>query len=175
MSAGQRFERALEFVLRWEGGYVNHPADPGGATNRGITQVTYDQWRARQNLPARSVQELTDEEMYSIYRARYWERGCCGELPEQIGLVHFDGCVNHGRQNAAKILQRTLKVADDGAVGSATLAAAASVDDKATALALVERRREFYRDIVASKPSSRVFLKGWMNRMDALQAELEKA
>lgn len=174
MGGEERFERALEFVLRWEGRFVNHPADPGGATNRGITQATYDRWRRENNLPARSVRELTEEETHGIYRALYWERGRCGELPERVGFVHFDGCVNHGRKNAAKLLQRTLKVADDGAVGSETLGAAAAANDQATALALVEARREFYQGVVVANPSKAVFLKGWLNRMDALQAEVEK-
>jgi lysozyme family protein len=66
------FERALEFTLRWEGGYVNHPSDPGGATNRGITQVTYDQWRTQKRLPTREVRLIEEHEVRSIYWQYYW-------------------------------------------------------------------------------------------------------
>ena len=57
---------SMPFVLRWEGGYVNHPADPGGATNKGVTQKVYDSWRKRQGLATRDVRQLEEAEMHAI-------------------------------------------------------------------------------------------------------------
>ncbi len=56
------FEESLPFIMRWEGGYVDHPDDPGGRTNKGVTQKTYDAWRARQGMAARHVRSIEDEE-----------------------------------------------------------------------------------------------------------------
>lgn len=74
------FERALDFVLAWEGGYTNDPLDPGGATNLGITQREYDQWRWNRKRPARSVREIALDEARAIYRDQYWTPCRCGEL-----------------------------------------------------------------------------------------------
>ena len=68
------FQASLPFILRWEGGYVNHPADPGGATNKGVTQRVYDDWRVRRGMPARDVRQITDGEVHAIYEAGYWRR-----------------------------------------------------------------------------------------------------
>ncbi len=63
------FAAALPFILRWEGGYVNDPDDPGGATNKGVTQRIYDDWRKRQGLPPRDVRQLEEAELQAIYEA----------------------------------------------------------------------------------------------------------
>ena len=61
------FDTALAFALRWEGGYVNHPADPGGATNKGVTQRAYDAWRVRRGQTKRDVRAITGAEVHAIY------------------------------------------------------------------------------------------------------------
>jgi lysozyme family protein len=66
------FEASLPFVLRWEGGFVDHPNDPGGRTNKGVTQRVYDAWRKRQGLPVRDVKRLDDTELHRIYESGYW-------------------------------------------------------------------------------------------------------
>ena len=66
------FVDALPFILQWEGGYVNHPADPGGATNKGVTQKVYDAWRGAKGLAARDVRQLEEAELQAIYEGGYW-------------------------------------------------------------------------------------------------------
>ena len=90
------FVASLPFILRWEGGYVNHPADRGGATNKGVTQKVYDDWRTRQGLAARDVRQLEDAEMHAIYEAGYWLPPRCDLLQRRLDLVQFDTAVNMG-------------------------------------------------------------------------------
>lgn len=94
------FRRALAFTLAYEGGYVDHPSDPGGATNRGVTQGTYDAWRASHALPKRSVRLIEQSEVESIYHRWYWLPTGAAELREPVGLVVFDAAVNSGVNRA---------------------------------------------------------------------------
>jgi lysozyme family protein len=118
------FTASLPFILRWEGGYVDHPADPGGATNKGVTQRVYDDWRTRQGLPARAVRQLEDAEMHAIYEAGYWLPPRCDLLQRQLDLVHFDTAVNMGVGRAVRMLQGALGCDVDGDFGPATRMAA---------------------------------------------------
>jgi lysozyme family protein len=100
------FDHALTFVLKWEGGYVNHPQDPGGATNLGITQRTYDAWRQAQGLAPRDVRQITREEAAQIYRQRYWEPLKLQDANPALQLAAFDAAVNHGVGQALTFLAR---------------------------------------------------------------------
>lgn len=101
------FERCLEFVLRWEGGFVNHPSDPGGATNRGITQKTYNTYRQSKKLPIRSVEVIGLEEVRDIYKTRYWDAAGCEALLGGLDLMHFDTAVNMGVGRARQYLSQS--------------------------------------------------------------------
>ena len=103
-SAG--FLASLPFVLRWEGGFVDHPKDPGGRTNKGVTQRVYDAWRRRQGLPVRDVKGLEDTELHRIYEAGYWLPPRCDRLARRLDLVHFDTAVNMGPGRAVRFLQK---------------------------------------------------------------------
>lgn len=98
------FERALAFVLRWEGGYSDHPDDPGGATNMGITQATYDAWRKSQGLSPRPVRDIQRGEVEAIYRSRYWAAIGADKLPDALALAAFDLAVNSGVATAKRAL-----------------------------------------------------------------------
>ena len=78
------FPEALTLVLRHEGGYVNHPDDPGGATNKGVTQGTYNAFRRSRGLPTRSVRELTGDELKTVYRQNYWDKVLGDDLPAGV-------------------------------------------------------------------------------------------
>ncbi len=127
------FDEALKRVLVHEGGYADHPADPGGATMRGVTQRVYDGWRRRRGVPVRSVRLIEPGEVEAIYRLQYWDAVRADDLPAGLDYGVFDAAVHSGPGQAAKWLQRALGVTADGQVGEATLAAlegqrAASVD-----------------------------------------------
>ena len=115
-----RFDTCLAETLKWEGGWSNHPRDPGGPTMRGIIQRVYDGWRDNHGLPRRSVREIADHELRDIYRRSYWDQVRGDELPPGVDLAVFDFAVNSGPARAAKYLQRVLGVKVDGHIGPAT-------------------------------------------------------
>lgn len=130
----ENFDEALAAVLVHEGGYVDHPDDPGGATNKGITWRTYNAYRRRNNRPERDVREITDAEVAAIYRQQYWNAIKGDSLPSGLDYAVFDFAVNSGPSRAAKFLQRIVNVPADGIIGHQTLSA---VDDMRSAKGLV--------------------------------------
>lgn len=99
MSSGN-FERCLAVVLKWEGGYSNHPDDPGGPTMRGVTQVEYDKWRTLHRKRRKPVREIGEDELKAIYRANYWDAVDCENLVLGFDLCVFDAAVNSGPARA---------------------------------------------------------------------------
>ena len=159
-------------ILRWEGGYVNHPADPGGATNKGVIQRVYDDWRTRQGLPKRDVRQLEDAEMHAIYEAGYWLPPRCDLLQRQLDLVQFDTAVNMGVGRAVRMLQGALGCEVDGDFGPATRRAAEACSLGTAIKAYCDAREAYYRRLAEQRPKMKVFLKGWLNRLNALRAEV---
>ena len=104
------YEMALRIVLKSEGGFVNHPADKGGPTNKGITQRTYDRWRKDNDLTLRSVKLIESHSVRDIYEQDYWFKAECDEMEWPLSLVHFDGAVNHGVRKESKFLQEIVGV-----------------------------------------------------------------
>lgn len=115
-------EQALKILLRNEGGYVDHPSDPGGATNYGITERT-----ARQHGYTGNMRDLPLSVAITIYRKQYWSMIKAEQLPDALRFHVFDAAVNSGNVQAIKWLQRAAGVKDDGIVGPMTIKAAANV------------------------------------------------
>jgi lysozyme family protein len=150
------FDQIFERCMGHEGGYVNHPKDPGGETNWGITKNT-----ALANSYFGAMKSLTRNQAKEIYRKAYWERAKCAQYNSAIGFQMFDAAVNHGIGNAIRILQRAVGVADDGKVGSYTLGAIneKSIDD---VLVLFNAERlEFYAKLKTFDD----FGRGWTRRV----------
>jgi lysozyme family protein len=164
---------ALAFTLKEEGGYVDNPNDHGGATNHGITQVTYDTWRDSHSRPRQSVRKISDEEAQGIYAEMYWAPGHCPALSPALAIAHFDWCVNHGCAGAISTLQQMLHITADGVFGPATAAALATQDDGRLWHAYDELRRVWYRARVVMHPNQAPFLDGWLARVDRLDSYLE--
>jgi len=163
------FDTALSFTLSVEGGWVNHPDDPGGATKWGITHRTYDRWRRQNHLPMQTVRLMPWDEMESIYFSYYWAEGSCELMPSTaIKMAHFDACVNHGTRRAAILLQKSVNAKPDGIIGPKTIAATAMGDFGDN---LLWERVQFYLRISASPP---IFLKGWMRRLVKLRAAMKE-
>ena len=148
-----RFDKAIPFILEHEGGLSNHPNDPGGLTNRGIT---------KRNYPHLDIVNLTLEETKAIYLKDYWFSKLDEMEDEAAAIKLFDMAVNMGRGQAVKLLQRAVGAEDDGIFGNKTL-------EKANACSglvdrLCEIQDEFYHRLVLRKTSLGVFLTGWLKR-----------
>jgi len=173
-----RFDECLTFVLRHEGGYTNNPLDRGGATNRGITQATLDEWRISKGLPRSPVSGLSGQEISAIYQKRYWVPSGAGALESPLDLVVFDAAVQHGPTRSVKWLQRAVSVVPDGIPGPQTWRAVSSycaaVGTENLVEACLKLREGFYHVIVANDPKQVVFSRGWANRMADLYAEVSK-
>lgn len=101
------FKIACDLTLQWEGGYTNHPDDPGGPTNLGIIQTEYNNWRRSKNLPLQSVRWITQDEARSIYKNKYWNVMDCDNLPAGLDFAVYDAAVNNGTGRARQWLDIT--------------------------------------------------------------------
>ena len=135
------FERALAFTLSWEGGYVNHPNDPGGETKYGISKRAY---------PDEDIKNLTLKRAGDLYRRDYWQ-DCADFLPEPLDMVVFDAAVNHGKRKALLWLRASGWPGGDNTIDR-----------------YLATRENFYIRL-AKQPKFKVFLKGWLNRLNALR------
>lgn len=140
-----------DLVLDWiglsEGGYVNHPRDPGGATDRGITQATYDAWNRAHGRPLKPVRGISKEEAREILSMQYFDTVKFDQLPAGVDYAVADYGVNSGPGRAAKVLQRVLGVDDDGVIGVMTLAALAQRNPTDVIKAICDERMRFLRGL----------------------------
>jgi len=114
-------------LMKHEGGFVNHPLDPGGMTNLGVTQRVWEEWVGHP-VSEKEMRALTPAIVAPMYKQKYWDKVCGDELPSGVDLAVFDCCVNSGPGRAAKMLQRVLGVKQDGDIGLVTLDKAMSID-----------------------------------------------
>jgi lysozyme family protein len=161
------FAPSLALVLQHEGGFVNDPQDPGGATNRGVTQAVYDAWRLGEGIGRRSVRAINDYEVGAIYRRDYWEACRCDDLPSGLDYCIFDFAVNSGVNRASRYLQRALGAVEDGQIGPATLARAGSQSVEYTIKAVCDARLAFLRQL----PTFARFGGGWTVRVGDVRAK----
>ena len=137
-----------------------------------MTQKVYDQWRQRQGLAQRDVKLIDDAEVHAIYESGYWIPPRCDLLASQLDLVQFDTAVNMGPGRAVRFLQQALGCGVDGDFGPATERAAVACDAGSTIMKYCDVREAFYRKLAQDKPDLAVFLKGWLNRLNALRSEV---
>ena len=161
-----RFEICLPRILKHEGGYVNHPRDPGGATNKGVIQRTYDAYNRQQGRKLKPVKNITDAEVAAIYEQNYW-RPTGKNLPAGIDYCAFDGGVNSGSSRGVKWVQSALGVAADGKVGSKTIAAAEGYHAKEQVVQKAcAKRMSFLRGLWHWG----TFGRGWTRRVTEVEA-----
>lgn len=160
------FEQAHKNVLVYEGGKVDHPSDPGGRTNQGVTQKVFAAYLRGNNKPVRDVYTMTVQERDDIYRAQYWHRIQADRLPAGVDFVVYDGAVNSGVAQSAKWLQRALGLTADGVIGDVTIEAARNHPDHDMLVAAIcERRLVFLRAL----KTWGTFGKGWSRRVTNVQ------
>lgn len=155
------FSYAIPHIIRWEGGYINHPADPGGETNYGITKKRY---------PDLDIKNLTQNEAKEIYKRDFWNKGQAYKINSPDTATHYlDLIVNHGRFGGARIVQRALnniglKTSIDGVIGPNTLALINKANQKRLNTEMGKVRIKFYDSLIQKKPEMKVFDKGWKKR-----------
>ncbi|WOB43246.1 hypothetical protein HNI00_08800 [Thermoleptolyngbya oregonensis NK1-22] len=164
LTEAQIFQEALRFTLRWEGGYVNYPADRGGETNRGITTATYRAYRQSRGLPVQSVRLITEDEVRDIYEQLYWQPAQCSMMQRPLAIAHFDTAVNFGVGGATMFLQEILGLRVDRVFGPVTQRAIAQASHLDLARRLCQARMDYRYRRVTRDPSQRVFLQGWLDR-----------
>ena len=157
----QKFEKAFQYVIQNEGGYVFDKNDPGGETKFGISKRSY---------PALNIKDLTLEEAKKIYYRDYWIKGRFEEISSgSVATQVFDFSVNLGIRASVIVLQRALRsvginVQEDGLMGPQTFSAASNSEPRCLLAAIKSEAAGYYRQIVAKNPSQQKFLKGWLNR-----------
>ena len=158
------FPKSLEHVLIHEGGYVDHPSDPGGPTNKGITlrvfQRTYGKDYTREDLKA-----ITDEQVSHIYFTEYWRACRCDDLPDGIDYVVFDQAVNSGPGRSARWLQATADVTVDGRIGPQSVAATKSEEADRLIDGMCDCRLDFMKGLSTWAD----FGRGWQARVDGVR------
>lgn len=160
--ARQNFQKTTDWLLVHEGGYVNHPKDPGGATNFGVIQRTYDAYRQRMGKPKQSVRHIAKEEVWDIYKSQYWDAIHGDLLPDGLDYAVYDFAVNSGPKRAVQFLQRLLHVKDDGIVGNHTLAAIRGHNNiQQLIIDLCNRRWEWMKTLRTFS----TFGRGWTRRV----------
>lgn len=161
----ERFHRCLPPLLVHEGGFSNHPKDPGGATNKGVTQRVYDLWRRSHGLAPRSVAWIDDAEVEKIYHGDYWTPARCDQLPAGVDYAVFDCAVNQGLGRAARLLQEAVGVEVDAKVGPKTLNAVKAMNPHDLVREFCALREAHYRSL----KTFNVFGRGWLKRLQAVR------
>jgi lysozyme family protein len=168
------FKDALKFVLKWEGGFTNHPNDYGGATNKGVTQKRYDEYRASKKHPLVSVKFIFDYEVQEIYDSYYWQPVRAKWLKAPLGLVMFDTAVNFGPAGAIRRLQKALNLKITGNWTQEISDVIHTCDPEKVALEICNLRKAWRYYRAKKEPSQKAFLQGWLNRDNDLIAEVKK-
>lgn len=156
----QNFAESLQHVLKHEGGFVNHPNDPGGMTNLGCTKAVWEE-HCGHPVTEKVMRALTPADVAPLYKRKYWDKIKGDELPSGIDYVVFDAAINSGPGRAAKWLQATIGVEVDGGIGPKTLAAVKAFDSKQLIEDYTKRRLSFMMDL----PTWGTFGKGWSRRV----------
>lgn len=171
--AANNFNNCLTVILHHEGGFVNHPKDPGGMTNLGVTKNVYEEWIGHK-VSEQIMRKLTPSLVAPLYRKKYWDVLKCDGIPRGLDLCVFDFGVNAGTNRSARYLQRLIGVAEDGLIGPKTLIAltkkAASDGVGSLIDELQDARRGYYRKLNTFP----TFGRGWLRRVDEVEASAKK-
>jgi lysozyme family protein len=170
--SGGRFERCLRFVRQpnVEGGIADDKADHGGRTNAGISTPIFLEAKRRGMTKAARVDDLTDQEIESIYWALFWIEPKAYLFPAPLDLLAFDAFVQHRPRPAAELMQTAVGAVPDGIIGPKTIDAAHKVEPVAAIERYAYARERLYREIAKADPTQVKFLRGWLNRAAQVRA-----
>jgi lysozyme family protein len=162
----ENWDNCFAMVLKHEGGFVNHPKDPGGMTNLGVTKAAWEAWLVR-TVTESDMRALTPEKVKPFYKAMYWNKIKGDDLPSGVDYAAYDLAVNSGTGRAAKYLQRIAGVADDGVIGPRSLEAIKKCDAEDTVNKICDMRMDFLKGLNTFD----TFGKGWAIRVNDVRAK----
>lgn len=162
--ANARYQEVIARILRHEGGFVDHPKDPGGATNLGITIATYRRYINPKGTVA-DLKKLTQAQAIKVYKAEYWDKVRGDDLPVGVDYAVADFGVNSGPSRGIKHLQRAVGVTEDGVIGPATMAAVKRVAPAVIVERITDSRMAFLRGLKTWD----TFGKGWTSRVSSVR------
>jgi lysozyme family protein len=155
------FDVCLKKLLAHEGGYVNHPSDPGGMTNLGVTARVWEEWVGHP-VGEKEMRALTAAQVAPLYKRKYWDAIHGDQLPSGLDYCLFDTAINSGVGRASKFIQEMVGVAADGAIGNNTLLAISQFKDVKM---LVDEYCDKRLDFLQKLKTWPVFGKGWGRRV----------
>jgi lysozyme family protein len=161
----ENFGLAFHALLKHEGGFVNHPKDPGGMTNLGVTKRAWEDYVGHP-VDEAQMRALTPETVETFYRERYWDVIGADSLPGGVDYCVFDCTVNSGSRQAVRLLQRAARIKDDGILGPNTLNAVRSMDPRL----LISRYTAARLDFLQKLPAFTTFGKGWVRRVREVES-----
>ena len=164
------FAEALGLTLRHEGGFVNNPKDPGGATNKGVTLATFSLFLGRKATVA-ELQGISDMQLCVIYRQYFWDKVRGDDLPGGLDFCVFDFAVNSGVSRAAKMLQSLVGAGPDGSIVYKTIAAVESYVSRETLPRLIDQYQAKRLHYLQALPHFQTFGKGWTRRVNEVLDE----
>ena len=159
------FDACLAHLLKHEGGFVNHPSDPGGATNLGVTQAVWEGWIDR-SVSEKNMKALTPAKVAPLYREMYWDRIKADKLPSGVDYCVFDAAVNSGVSRAAKWLQTTVGAVADGAIGEQTLKQVLLTNPQM----VIDKYSAIRLEFLKGRSTWPTFGKGWERRVEEVKA-----
>ena len=159
--AAENWQKCLEAILHHEGGYVNHPKDPGGETNLGVTKRVYEEWGGTKDM-----KDLEVEDVEPIYKKNYWDRVKAESLPGGLDLCVFDFGVNAGTGRAAKYLQTMIGTTADGGIGPNTLRALSNYVESEGVEQTIKNYQAARQEYYESLSTFETFGRGWTRRVD---------
>tara|TARA_Y100000052_G_scaffold26970_1_gene33183 strand:- start:279 stop:803 length:525 start_codon:yes stop_codon:yes gene_type:complete len=163
--AAENYQKCLAMILHHEGGYVNHPKDPGGMTNLGVTKRVYEDW-VGYSVSEHTMQNLTEEDVAPIYKKNYWDRIKADDLPSGLDLCVFDFGVNAGTGRAAKYLQNLIGTVADGGIGPNTLRALANYVDSEGVESAIKNYQAERQSYYEKLKTFETFGRGWTRRVE---------
>jgi lysozyme family protein len=160
----ENFDKSFEMMIKHEGGFVNHPRDPGGMTNLGVTKATWEAFTGKKATEA-DMRALTKEAVKPVYKKNYWDKVRGDQLPSGVDYAVFDYAVNSGPGRAARALQRVVGATADGAIGPLTLAKVEDFNPRELVLDLCEGRMSFLKSL----STWNTFGRGWSRRVKEVE------
>jgi len=164
----ENFDEALKAILKHEGGFVNHPKDPGGMTNLGVTKKVWEEWVGKA-VDEKAMRALTPEVVAPMYRKKYWDAVRGDEMPDGLDYLMFDFAVNAGPGRAIRIMQKAVGANPDGAIGPKTMQALKEANQTELVAKFSAEKEAFYRSL----PTFGTFGKGWLRRVAETKTHAE--